>query len=93
MIARRRTGCHPQSQVRGGAAVAPRRYAAGVKRSWLLLVVGGVAILIGVVWTLQGVGSLGGSAMTGERIWAVIGPLVALAGLVAVAVALRTRRR
>jgi hypothetical protein len=59
---------------------------------WLPLVIGALAVLIGAVWTLQGLGYLGGSVMTGERIWAVIGPLVAIAGLVTITVGLRARR-
>lgn len=59
----------------------------------LIMVLGVLAFAVGVVWTLQGLGYLGGSAMTGERLWAVIGPVVALAGLVLVAAGLRTRRR
>jgi hypothetical protein len=38
-------------------------------------------VVIGVLWTLQGLGRLGGSAMTGEPIWAIIGPAVAAGGL------------
>jgi hypothetical protein len=48
--------------------------------------------VIGTVWTLQGLGYLTGSAMTDQRIWAVIGVPVALAGLVAVLFGLFTRR-
>lgn len=66
-------------------------YAGGVK-GWLPLAVGIAAIVIGAVWTLQGLGYLTGSTMSGQRIWAVIGPLVAMAGLVAVARAVRARR-
>lgn len=57
------------------------------------MVLGVLAAAVGVVWTLQGLGYLGGSAMTGERLWAVIGPIVALGGLVLVAAGLRSRRR
>jgi hypothetical protein len=63
----------------------------GVK-AWLPLVIGSLAVLIGAVWTLQGLGYLAGSVMTGERIWAVIGPLVAIAGLVSITVGFRARR-
>ena len=38
--------------------------------------------LTGVVWTLQGLDVLGGSAMSGDKTWAVVGPIVALVGLV-----------
>ena len=49
---------------------------------WALLIVGALLILAGVVWTLQGLDYLGGSAMSGEPIWAVIGPITAAVGLV-----------
>lgn len=61
-------------------------------KRWLPISLGAVAILVGAVWTLQGLGYLAGSAMTDQRIWAVIGPLVALAGLAAFVFGLRTRR-
>ncbi len=54
------------------------------------IVLGVLLALAGVVWTLQGLGLVGGSFMTGASIWAVIGPVTALAG---VAVAATGRRR
>lgn len=36
-------------------------------------------VAVGLLWTLQGLGYVGGSPMTGVTVWAVIGP--ALAGL------------
>jgi len=62
-------------------------------RGWLTMTAGMVFVVLGVLWTLQGVGLVGGSAMTGERMWAVIGPIVAAVGLLAVVVGLRRRRR
>jgi tetrahydromethanopterin S-methyltransferase subunit C len=62
-------------------------------KGWLPLAIGIVAVVVGAVWTVQGLGYLSGSVMTDERIWAVIGPLVAVAGLVSIAFALRIRRR
>jgi hypothetical protein len=59
----------------------------------LALALGFLAVVLGAVWTMQGLGYLGGSAMTGERVWAVVGPVVALAGLVVIAAGLRSRRR
>jgi hypothetical protein len=54
--------------------------------------VGVVLILLGVTWTLQGLGTIGGSAMSGVTLWAVIGPIVALAGLVSALLGLRSRK-
>jgi hypothetical protein len=62
-------------------------------RGWLPLALGLLAVVVGAVWTLQGLGRLGGSAMTGETVWAVIGPIVALAGLVLLGLGLRARSR
>ena len=62
-------------------------------RQVLLAVVGVAAVLAGLVWTLQGLGSVGGSFMSGATVWAVIGPVVALAGLVLIVIAGRSRRR
>jgi hypothetical protein len=57
-----------------------------------LLVVAGVLLTIaGVVWALQGLGFIGGSVMSGVTFWAVVGPLVALAGLTLAVVGLRRR--
>jgi hypothetical protein len=62
-------------------------------RQVLLAVVGVAAVLAGLIWTLQGLGYVGGSFMSGATVWAVIGPVVALAGLVLIVIAGRSRRR
>ena len=36
---------------------------------------------VGLLWTLQGLGYVGGSSMTGDDTWAVIGPAVAGLGV------------
>jgi hypothetical protein len=59
----------------------------------VLVVIGLVAALAGSVWTLQGLGYVGGSFMSGATVWAVIGPIVGLAGLVLITLGLRSRRR
>jgi hypothetical protein len=51
---------------------------------WITPVVGIMAVLAGLVWTLQGVGVLGGSVMSGDRTWAIVGPIVGVAGLLLV---------
>ena len=40
---------------------------------YVLLIVGGLVILMGGVWLLQGLGILPGSFMTGQTFWAVMG--------------------
>ena len=45
------------------------------------LVLGVIALLVGAIWILQGAGVLPGSFMTGQRMWLVIGIVVAIAGL------------
>lgn len=45
------------------------------------LILGAIAILVGAVWILQGSGVLPGSFMTGQRMWLVIGIIVAIVGL------------
>ena len=58
----------------------------------MLVVVGVAAALAGLVWTLQGLGYVGGSFMSGTTVWAVIGPIVVLVGLVLITLGLRGRR-
>jgi len=63
-----------------------------VKRG-VLVVVGVLLALAGVVWTLQGLDLLGQSGgMNGHRVWAVVGPLTAVAGLVLIGRAVRAGR-
>lgn len=48
---------------------------------WIWLILGILLVLSGATWTLQGIGVLGGSSMTGETMWAIIGPIVTIVGL------------
>jgi len=48
----------------------------------LTLLLGAALVLIGLVWTGQGLGWIGGSPMTGVTLWALLGPLAALIGIV-----------
>jgi len=57
----------------------------------VLVGLGFVLMLAGVVFTLQGVGVLGGSVMSGVTFWAVAGPVIALAGLALTVLGLRDR--
>jgi hypothetical protein len=63
-----------------------------VKRIWPFVVPGIVLSAVGLVWTLQGLNVLGGSVMSGSALWAVIGPIVLLAGLVLIGIAIARRR-
>jgi hypothetical protein len=64
-----------------------------VKRTWPLLVLGVVLSAVGLVWTLQGFDVLRGSAMSGSSLWAIVGPIVLLVGLVSIGTAIAVTRR
>jgi hypothetical protein len=59
----------------------------------VLIVIGALVALTGAVWTLQGLGYVSGSFMSGASVWTIIGVVVLLAGLAIVVAALRGRRR
>lgn len=48
---------------------------------WILNVVAVFLILIGVVWTLQGINVLPGSFMTGQSEWAIAGIVSIIIGV------------
>ena len=56
------------------------------------VVVGVVMVLLGALWTAQGLGYVGGSAMTGSSTWAIIGPAVAGLGIGLIVAVLQRRR-
>ncbi|MFL6090228.1 MAG: hypothetical protein ACJ71Z_08820 [Aeromicrobium sp.] len=56
------------------------------------VVLGFVAAVIGVVWTLQGLGYLKGSPMTGVSYWAVVGPILAGFGVALAIVGIRRHK-
>ena len=58
----------------------------------VLVAAGIVAIVAGVTFALQGFGVVGGSVMSGNSLWAVLGPLIALAGLLALVAGIRRLR-
>ncbi|MFB7882871.1 hypothetical protein [Microbacterium sp. NPDC056057] len=60
---------------------------------WPFLVPGVILAAVGLVWTLQGAGVLQGSAMTGSTLWATIGPIVLVVGLVLIGIGIARRRR
>jgi hypothetical protein len=48
---------------------------------WPRLVIGVLLVLVGAVWFGQGIGAIGGSFMTGEAVWAVIGAVCVFFGI------------
>ena len=58
----------------------------------LLVAAGALIAIAGIIFTLQGLGYVGGSFMTGATAWAIIGPVIALAGLGLIAAGLLRRR-
>ena len=58
----------------------------------LAITAGIVLALAGGLFTLQGLGYVGGSPMTDERFWAMVGPIIAGFGLALVIVGLRGNR-
>lgn len=66
-----------------------------MKQIWPFLVPGVILSCVGLLWTLQGLNVLGGSVMSGSSLWATLGPIVLLVGLVliGIAIAMSSRRR
>lgn len=55
----------------------------------IAVVLGALMAVAGLIFTLQGLGYVGGSSMTGESFWAIVGPLVAGLGVALVLVGVR----
>jgi hypothetical protein len=62
-------------------------------KGWLPLALGLLAIVLGALWTVQGLGYIQGSVMTGQRVWVLVGAAVGGVGLIVLAIALAARRR
>ena len=59
---------------------------------WIWLVAGVILLGLGVVWILQGFNVLAGSGMSGKTIFALLGIIVGIIGLVLLGVGI-TRRQ
>jgi len=59
----------------------------------LWIVIGLLAVVAGAIWTLQGLDVLGGSAMSGDSTWAIVGPIVAVLGMIGFLFGLRRTDR
>jgi len=62
-------------------------------KGWTLMVTGLLAVVLGGLWTLQGLDMVAGSVMSGVRIWAIVGPAVVLGGLVLIVLGVRRRTK
>jgi hypothetical protein len=58
---------------------------------WALMSSGVFAVVLGGLFTLQGLDVLGRSVMSGVSVWAVIGPVIVVAGLVLIVLGVRRR--
>jgi hypothetical protein len=58
---------------------------------WIWVIVGVLALAFGVLWTLQGLNIVTGSAMSGQGIFVIVGPVVALVGVGLLFIGLRQR--
>jgi hypothetical protein len=81
----------PPGPARSGGEADPAREDIMVMRNGLLVLVGTVATVAGIVFALQGFNVIGGSAMSGHSLWAVLGPVIAVVGLALLAAGSRRR--
>lgn len=54
-----------------------------------MTIAGGLLVLVGGVWILQGINVLPGSFMTGQTKWAIYGAIAAIVGVVLIVLARR----
>ncbi|GAA0574609.1 hypothetical protein GCM10010172_69070 [Paractinoplanes ferrugineus] len=62
-------------------------------RGWLPMVIGVLVLVLGGLWTLQGLDILTDSKMSGKQPWTFVGAALALFGLILVVYGERTRAR
>jgi hypothetical protein len=59
----------------------------------ILIAVGAIALLIGLIFTGQGSGLIGGSSMTGSQMWLIVGIILLVVGIVLLVLGIRYGRR
>jgi drug/metabolite transporter superfamily protein YnfA len=47
----------------------------------VVIVIGALVALFGLLFTLQGIGVVGGSPMSNTTTWSVLGPIIAIVGI------------
>ncbi len=60
-------------------------------RRWGSITLGIVGVLLGGLFFLQGIGLVGGSSMTGDRMWLFVGLVMVLVGLALLVAGARSR--
>jgi hypothetical protein len=60
-------------------------------RSWVYVAIGVVLVLVGLLWVFQGLGTIAGGFMSGNKVWFAIGLLVAIGGVTSVYTGVRGR--
>ncbi|WP_341720272.1 hypothetical protein QQG74_11455 [Micromonospora sp. FIMYZ51] len=60
---------------------------------WFRLTLGLLAVVVGALWTVQGLGYVEGSVLTDKRVWAMVGAVLMLAGAVLLWLGARARGR
>lgn len=60
-------------------------------KGWLPLALGLMGVVLGILWTLQGLGQITDSLLSDSTVWTVIGPVVVLAGVGSIVFGLRAR--
>jgi hypothetical protein len=59
---------------------------------WVLTIGGVVLLAVGALFALQGFDVIGGSAMSGDSVWAIVGPVIAIVGLLLIFLGARQAR-
>ena len=58
-----------------------------------LIIVGVIAVLVGAVWTGQGLNLIPGSVMSGSRLWLTVGVILIVVGIIVGTLGLRRSGR
>ena len=58
----------------------------------IMIVVGALAVIVGLVWIGQGANLIPGSVMSGDRVWLTIGLVVGFVGIVLLVFGIRRPR-
>jgi hypothetical protein len=95
-LTRHRTVAPPEPfsvvEASGGMSAGRLGEVRSLMKSSLLIIVGTLITVAGIIFGLQGLGYIGGSVMSGVTFWAVVGPLIALAGIAMAVFGVRARR-